>query len=334
MKRSIGCCAADGAKRLVVGFYGTIGIVFALVAIGYGLSAARWVKRETGDGLSDFVIVVAIPVLLFRTLATADFGGADPVPLWIAYFTGVAVTWVLATVTLRRGFGRDARGGVVAGLSAAFANLVLLGIPMILALFGQEGFAILSLLLAVHLPIMMATSVILYEIAQRRDGVQTGAVSAGAVVGRFLRGMASNPIVIGILLGVAWRFTGWTLPIFAADLVDRLAGVAGTVALIALGMSLDKFGIARNVGQGAATAAIKLFVMPSVVTLVALLIDLEPAMAHVAIVGAAMPTGVNPYLIAARLGTGEALASNTMVVATAIAPLSLLGWLWVAQALF
>ena len=99
-------------------------------------------------------------------------------------------------------------------------------------------------------------------------------------------------------------------------------------------MSLAKFGIARNVGQGAATAAIKLFVMPSVVTLVALLIDLEPAMAHVAIVGAAMPTGVNPYLIAARLGTGEALASNTMVVATAIAPLSLLGWLWVAQALF
>jgi hypothetical protein len=48
-----------------------------------------------------------------------------------------------------------------------------------------------------------------------------------------------------------------------------------------------------------------------------LLLGLPPLVAKVAVVSAAMPTGVNPYLIATRFGTGQALASNTMTMTTA-----------------
>ena len=311
-----------------------IAATFALIAIGYAIAAAGILKRDTGEGLADFVFTIAIPVLLFRTLSTADFSGAAPLPLWGAYFGAAAVTWAVATSTLRRAFGRDARSGVVAGLAGTFSNLVLIGIPLTQAVFGERGFAVLALLLSIHLPIMMATTVILMDGAEQRDGVSAAATSKREVLVRFLRGMALNPIVIGILAGVAFRFVPLDLPPFVAGLVDRIASVAGTLALIALGMSLRRFGVARNAAQGAAVAVVKLGLMPALVTALALLLALPPLVAQVAVVSAAMPTGANPYLIANRFGTGEALASNAALIGTLASPLTLLGWLFVARALF
>ena len=317
-----------------MGFGDTIALLFALVVLGYAIAWTGMLREGAGEALGDFVITIAIPVLLFRTLAEADFAGAEPGALWAVYFTSIAVTWTAAALAVRRVFGRDVRAGVVGGLAGSFSNLVLLGIPLVLAVFGEDGFEVLSLLLAVHLPVMMATSVILYERAERLDGVATGALDARAVLSRFLRNMARNPIVIGILAGLAWRLVPVGLPGLATELIDRLAGLAGTLALISLGMSLHRFGLAKNLPQGALVASLKVALMPAVATLGALLVGLPPQVAHVVIVCAAMPAGVNPYLIANRLGTGEALASNTMVVATAASPLTLLFWLWLARTLF
>ena len=313
---------------------GTIALLFALVAIGY-LLAWRGVLREgAGEALGDFVVAVAIPALLFRTLAEADFEGARPLALWAVYFATIATVWTLATLAIRRGFARDARAGVVAGLAASFSNLVLLGIPVILALFGREGTEILSLLIAVHLPVMMAASLVLHERAERLDGTRESGAGAAALARRFVVSMGTNPIIAGIVLGLLWRLSPFALPTFVAELVDRLAGVAGTLALIALGTSLRRFGIARNLPQASVTAALKLLLMPAVATLLALTAGLPSTVAQIVVVCAAMPAGVNPYLIAARLGTGEALASNTLLIATALSPVTLLGWAWVARVVF
>ena len=69
-------------------------------------------------------------MLVFRTLALAEFGGASPWGLWGAFFAVFAVMWVLGSRTIRRLFGRDARAGVVAGISTAYGNTVLVGIPL------------------------------------------------------------------------------------------------------------------------------------------------------------------------------------------------------------
>ena len=317
-----------------MGFGATIALLFALVALGYALARGGVVRAGTGEALGDFVISVAIPVLLFRTLAEADFGETSPVRLWTVYFASIAVTWTGATLAVRRAFGRDARSGMVAGLAASFSNLVLLGIPLIQAVFGREGFEVLSLLLTVHLPVMMTASVLLHELAERRDGVATGGLDAGSVARRLARNLAKNPILIGILLGLLARWIPFGWPSLVDEIIDRLADLAGTLALISLGMSLHQFGVAGNVRQGATVAALKLVLMPSAALVVALALDLPAAVATVAIVCAAIPSGVNPFLIASRLGTGQALASNAMVLATAASPFTLLFWLWVVRTLF
>ena len=239
----------------------TIFFVFGLVALGYLCGWTGFLRTEVGDALSDFAVAVAVPMLLFRTMVNIDFGGGLPLALWATYFPGIVVTWIMAQIVMVRVFGRDAKAAVVGGLSASFSNLVLLGVPFMLGVYGQPGFEVLSLLVAVHLPSMMAASIVLFAWASRGEG----ASDPLAIFADFLRKLFSNPLVIGILAGLAWRATGIALPAIGVRFVDALANVAGTVALFAMGLGLRKFSISGNVAAAIAMAGLKLMVMPGIV---------------------------------------------------------------------
>lgn len=313
-------------------FAETILVVFTLIAIGYGAAAFKVLKPETGDGLSDFVFTIAVPLLLFRTIATASFDHGAPWALWVTYFTAIFVTWSSAHLVIRSGFGRDARSGVVAGVTAGFSNLVLLGIPFMSGVYGEAGLAILSQIVSVHLPVMMAASIILFEWALKRDGAATGSKSVIGLVTGFLRQLISNPLIIGIFAGLLVRLSGLAIPGVADRVIASLAGVAGTLALFAMGVSLRGYGIRGQVSQALAMVSLKLVLMPAVALVMALLLDLPEFQAKVAVAAASLPAGVNSWLIANRLGTGQRLASTSMTIGTAFAAASTGIWLLIAEA--
>lgn len=200
--------------------------------------------------------------------------------------------------------------------------------------FGNEGFAVLTLIIAIHLPLMMGASITLYEWALRRDGMSISGHSPASVVLSFFRSLLRNPLIIGIFLGWIWRFGGLPTPRFADQLINMLASVAGPVALFAMGMGLKKFGVSGNVKAALVISSIKLLIMPAVVLAAAWFLDLPPLVAQVAVTAAALPAGVNSYLIATRFGTGQALASNSMVLATAFSAITMTFWIFLAVKIF
>lgn len=308
----------------------TIAFVFGLVAFGYLSGLTGLLKDETGEALTDFAVSVAVPVLLFRTMASAQFGDTLPWLLWAAYFSAAAVTWIAGQLMVMRVFGRDERAGVVGGLAAAFSNLVLLGIPFMLGVYGQRGFEILSLIVSVHLPIMIGTTIILFAIVGRGTQPLQPLVMARDFVSRLF----ASPLIIGILAGVLWRVSGLDMPALADRFIDALADVAGPVALFAMGLGLRQYGISGNVRPAVAVASLKLFLMPAIALLMAKLLGLPPMSAKVVTAAAALPSGVNPFLLAVRFGTGQALASNAMTVGTAFAVLTTAFWLLIAEMVF
>lgn len=309
----------------------TILFIFGLVGLGYLAGLTGYLKAASGDALSEFAVGVALPLLLFKTMVTADFHGAAPWALWAAYFTAAVVAWTAGHLTMTRVFGRDGAAGVVGGVSAAFSNLLLLGISFVLSVFGQAGVEVLSLLLAVHLPSMMIASIVLFQVFGRD---RTVALQLDRIAKDFLRKLFTNPLIVGILAGLAWRLAGVPLPSLAARFVDALSGIAGPLALFAMGLGLRKFGISGNVRPAIALAALKLMLMPAVALAAAWLLGLPPLTAQIAVVGASLPSGVNSYLIATQFGTGQALASNTMTIATAAAVVTTAFWLSIALIVF
>ncbi len=305
--------------------------VFGLIGTGYVVAWFRLLPEGSDRALADFCFVVAIPLLIFRIIATADFSGGSPINLWLAYYVGFASVWVLGTLTVRRLFGRDARTGVVAGVSAAFPNTLLLALPLVITAYGDEGAAALAVLVTINLPVMMSVSVFLNERALVVDGVSTRTDSRAALKVAALA-LAKNPIIIGIAAGVAWRLLGLPLGGPAGMVVDRLSGVAGTLALFTVGMTLRRYGLSGNLRPALIIAGLKLVVMPAIIfAVLATVIHLPPVWAKTLVITAACPTGVNAWLVAARFRTGEAVASNAITLNTAAAAVTVAVWLHVVE---
>ena len=308
--------------------------VFVLAGVGYLCAATRFLNRQAGDGLATFVTSVAIPILLFRSLSTAEFSSGSPLVLWGVYFASIITVWIAAMVFTIRIARLGYRAAVISGVAAGFSNLVLVGIPLIERAFGPQGLAVHFLLLAVHLPVMMSISSLLMEWANRADGADTGALNAVTVIAHLAHNLAVNPIIVGILAGVAFRFTGLMLPDQVAQIADTIGRTAGPLALFSLGMGLVKYGIRGNWKPAIVLALLSVIAMPVIVWLLGTYVIAMPVLwFKVALVAAACPTGVNAYLFASYFKVAEGLSSSAIVFATLMTLVTIPFWLSVAIAL-
>lgn len=306
---------------------GTLSIVvsiFGLIGLGYVSTRSGLLATAVTDRLVEFVFRLAIPCLLFSTLATADFHGVSPWRIWGAYFIPFAVVWAVSQAVVRRVFGRDRRAGIVGAGSGTYSNGVLIGVPLIQAAFGEPGMIFLIIIVTVHLPIMMLVSMGLNEWVGTEDRTPP---SRRDSFRRLALTLVAHPILIGVALGLLWRLTGWEIPTVLAAIIDPLALSAGPLALVASGMALVNYGIARQIKPAIALSVLKLFLLPVLVYFTAQLVGLPPIGVASLTLVAACPTGVNAYLVANRIGTGEALASNTILISTAAAVGSVTLWL-------
>ena len=289
--------------------------VFGLIGLGY---VARWTKllrESTGEGLSDFVFVLAVPCLLFRTLAKADIPATQPWGYWIAYFAGLAIVWALAMLIASRFFARTGPELVVSGFAAAQSNTVFVGVPMILKAYGDAGAVPLGLLLAIHLPVTMTVATLLAE-------------GRSASVPMLIRRLFTHPIIIGILLGSAVRPFVDQVPLPFWTIVDLLAGAAVPCALISLGIAMRRYGLESGIGLPTVLSALKLGLHPLIVYLLATRVfQMPPHWSGVAVLFAACPCGINAYLFAERYRQGMADASSAITLSTLLSLFTTAAWL-------
>lgn len=304
--------------------------VFALIGLGYLVAVTGLLAMDVSEAVAKFVFVIAIPALLMKTLATADFTGANPWVFWTAYFCGVALIWLLARIIIFNLFGRDQRSAVIAGVSAAFSNIVLTGIPIIERAYGEGGIAILLLLVAVHMPVMMTISTLLMEHAVRADGIEKSPYNLASLLTKIIKNLITSPIIMGITAGVLWRVSTIPYSGLLADTAATLGATAGPLALFSVGMSLNKYGIKSNLLQGSLLASLSLIVFPATIYILTIhVFQLPPNWARVAVIAAALPTGVNAYLFATHFKVAEGLATNTIILTILGSSITLSFWLWV-----
>ena len=293
--------------------------IFAIIGLGYGSAYTKLLGDHVREALAQFAFVIVLPLFIFQKLATVEFGGDSPWGLWISYFSGVIVAWVLGTFIVRKIFQREARAGVIGGMSAGYANTILVGIPIIRSAYGDQGLAVLFILLSIHLPIITLGCSLLIERAAVLDGFSERQ-PAYTIFKTTLKNLLVNPIILAIFAGIAYSFTGFSITGIPADIIDRLASTAVPIALFSLGMSLKEYRIRGNISPGIIVTVVKLMIMPAVVFIVAHnVIGLSPLWTAVATITAACPTGINAYIFANRFETGHAISANSITVSTILA---------------
>ncbi|HRK23724.1 MAG TPA: AEC family transporter [Beijerinckiaceae bacterium] len=296
--------------------------IFAVILLGWLAVRLRFVGVESGNGLSEFVFVIAIPLMLFRTIATAPLPASPPWSYWLSYYLAMAIVWTIVAQVARRAMKRDNREASIIGFSVGQSNLVLISIPMVLRVFGEEGSVPLFLMVAVNLPITLTVATVLIE-------------TSDAPAGRYramLVKLATNPILIGIAAGLLWRQTGWLIPDPVMSSLKFIGDASAPCALFAMGAALSRYGLGGDYRLLALVVALKLLVFPAIVYLLAYkLFALPPVWAGVITMIAAAPCGINAYLLAERYRLGLGLTSGAIAVSTVLSVVTSTFWVWLVR---
>jgi len=289
--------------------------VFGMIVLGYGFTRAKVFDAAAGRGLSLFVFNLAIPALLFKTVATMGAQQGAPWELWIAFFGGLFITWVAAALVSRIVPSLNVSGGAAASMAAGFGNLALLGTPLALSHFGQQVAIPLGMILSIHAPILWFTAMLHRALFQT-----TGGVSISGTAKDLFKNLATNGIVLGLLAGSLWRVTGLGLhPIFGT-MLDMLADASVPTALFALGVSLAGYSLKGSWSGMFTLIGLKMVLMPVLVfLLVHYVVSIPPLWGHVAVLFAAMPTGANAFLFSQRNNEATAAVSGAIALGTALA---------------
>jgi predicted permease len=301
----------------MLGIINVILPVFGLLGLGYFGGTFRFLGPQVGEGLSAFVFIYCLPALIFRTIATAVFPEAQPWGYWLSYFIAVALCWAAAMFIASRTFRANRAESVVFGFAAGQSNTVFVGIPLILKAYGDAAVVPLFLLLAIHLPVTMTSATLMMEGRER--------LSFASLFSPLLR----NPVLQGLIAGLLWRLTGFEYGGPLKTIVDYVADASIPCALIATGLALHRYGIRGEFKLVSVIASLKLLAHPALVWLFAFKIfSMPPVWSGVAVLFAAMPTGVNSYLFAERYKAGVPVVSSTIALSTGLSFFSTMFWLW------
>jgi malonate transporter and related proteins len=285
--------------------------VFALIALGYAGVRFRYLSDAAQKGLTEFSGAVAIPALLFRTVATSATPSVSPLKIWFAYFGAAAVIWLIATLMTRVVLQRPVGDSASIAMTSAYGNSVMLGIPLCVSLYGDAAIPPMAAILAFTSPTYWAVATLHHQAAIAARDQRTAQLLLGVA-----RDLARNPLIVAILCGTLVRITGLPLPT-VLDRTLQLLGQAGVpTALVALGVGLVGFAIK---GQGPTLAMVltlKLLVMPLVALALVWGLGLPPAAAGVVLIFAAAPTGANAFLFASKVDRAVNSSSGAVALGT------------------
>jgi malonate transporter len=321
--------------------------IFIVVSIGWVVGRLKWLgDADVARILSNTAFYVFIPALLFRTMVRLDLAHL-PVATLAAFF-GPALALLLGVYVLQRRAQahpvnaqerEEAEVSVAApavrAMSSAFGNNLQIGLPLVAALFGEAGLAIHIAIISMHSLILMTTATALAEndlSRQRQRG--GGAGTRWRTLGVTVRNTLIHPVVLPILCGLAWQRAVGGLPALADEILLTLSQAVIPLCLVLIGLSLAQYGLRGGLRQACRIAALKLFVLPSVVGAIGLWgLGLSGMPLAVVVLAAGLPIGVNSLIFAQRYQALEAETTTAVVVSTLgflfTAPL----WLWLASTL-
>lgn len=289
--------------------------VFALILVGYAVGRIGWISEAGAKGLAEFTFQLAIPVMLFRQMATAELPDVAPYALWGAYYGTAAIIWLAATVLTAVFLRRPAADAASISMSATFGNVVMIGMPLALNLYGDAAAAPVAILVATHSPLLWASAAIHLSLTRNRTGNAAFAILTG-----LWRELSRNMIILAIIAGTLWRFTGIGLHPIADDIILLLGRAGIPCALVSLGLSLIALRVAGQIPTLTTILVLKLVAMPIVAWFVATeLFALPPLAAGVITIFASMPTGANAYLFATRNDLAQHSASGAVALGTLVA---------------
>lgn len=296
--------------------------IFALILVGFVCRKTGRLGTHAASEINRMVVWLCLPALLFKVVATTTW-----VQIWqpgfiLSFGLGCLAVFFI-TLLWRLAHGKGLTLASLEGLSAAYANVGYIGIPLCLLVFGQDGLEPAFIASLIVVCVLFAFALAFIEIGMQPEANPLLAVAKVPV------SLLKNPLVLSPIAGAAWAMTGLGFNEPTERFLSLLADATTPAALVSLGLFLAEKQSGETKGVWP-LVIIKLVAQPLITGYLAFYVfTLPPLWAKAAVLLSALPTGTGPYMLAEYYECDAATVSRSILFSTLCSLLTLsLGMYW------
>lgn len=298
--------------------------IFLMMLLGLLFRKIGWIDEVFASKMNKFVFLVPLPVLLFEDLATVDFAEVWDMKFVLFCFGATLISIVIAAAVSFLWKDRSIQGEFI---QASYrSSAALLGIAFIQNIYGDAGMAPLMIIGSVPLYNVMAVVVLSFFQPERKKLDRQVWINT-------LKGIITNPIILGIIAGLLWSALRLPIPSILEKTVSNIGAVATPMGLMAMGATFDirkAFGKAK---PAVAASVMKLVGFAALFLPLAVWLGFrrEQLVAILIMLGSA--TTVSCYVMARNMGHEGVLTSSTVMLTTMFSAFTVTGWLYILRSL-
>lgn len=289
--------------------------IFFVMLLGWWLKKIHFVTDEFVKVADKLVFKVALPVLVFRDIAAADLSNDFDIKFVLFCFIGTCiffgVTWLLAEIFIK---DKGAIGSFVQGSFRGSA--AILGIAFAENIYGDSG--LVPMMIVASIPLFNIFSVVVLI-----RSANAGETDKKEVVKKTMKGILTNPIIIGIFAGIPFALLKFEFPVILAKGINSIASLSTPLALIAIGAGFSTGETMKKWKLTITASVIKLILIPGIFLPLAVWMGFrnEEMVALLILTGA--PTTVSSYIMAKNMHNDEVLSSGIVVATTLMSSVTL-----------
>ena len=288
----------------------TILSIILMIGIGYALKRIDFLSEKDINPLNKIIMNILLPCMIFSALYSSDLSlipklGILPFVILISSF----VTGLVSFLILKK-LGYDDKKLWTVLVTVMIANTAFMGYPVNLGIFGHEGFLRAIFCDIATMCIFLILSFVLV-------------IKFGGTVKKAIRKIALFPPLWAIVFGLGLNILNVPIGPVLNNTVNYLGNGAIPLIMISLGLSIDLAGLSRSKSMVAFTSIMQLLFFPAIAFIIVLFLGLSDLQYTVAIVEAAMPSGMLSLVLAITYNLDYQLTSDCILINTVISLITL-----------
>ncbi|EDN56373.1 transporter, auxin efflux carrier (AEC) family [Vibrio antiquarius] len=262
---------------------------------------------------SKLVFQVTLPAMLFVSIVASehDFSAASG---FVNFGVIASISFFIFTyLSVKLLFKASPDQGVL--IQGGFrANTGIIGIAYVANAYGSQGVALAALYVAV--------TTFLYNVQAVICLSPKGATSVPQAAKMMGRTLTRNPLIISIVLGMAFYLLSIPVPNVVIDAGDYLSKMTLPLALLCTGGSLDFSLMRKEKGPSWFASSYKLIVAPVMITIGAYLVGFRGIELGILFFMNASPVAAASYVMARSMGGNATLAANIIALTTVLSTIT------------
>lgn len=312
------------AESLIFSLNSTMPLFFIML-LGYLLHRKQFLTDDFVAMANKFVFNVALPVQLFRDLATMDVRASFDAKYVLfcaaATTSSILVIWALAKLFLKE---KHIVGEFVQACYRSSA--AILGAAFIQNIYGTSGMS--SLMILGSVPLYNIFAVVILTLESPAMDAKSG---MGEKIKKSLKGIVTNPILLGIAAGFVWSLLRLPMPTMANKTLSSLAGMTSPLALLAIGAGFKGREALGYLKPTAVATVTKLVILPAIFLPMAVHFGFTDQKLVALLVMLGSVTTPAGYVMAKQMGHEGTLTGSVCVTTTVFSALTLTFWVFWAR---